>query len=71
MKKEIICTVCPRGCHIRVEGEGEKVLKVEGYICKQQSCCFGTLTAAAVPSDFCKITHPSFFLSSLHIMVFY
>ncbi len=35
MVKEIICTVCPRGCHIRVEGEGEKVLKVEGYICKR------------------------------------
>ena len=28
MKKEIICTVCPRGCHIQVEGEGEKVLSV-------------------------------------------
>ncbi len=35
MKKEIICTVCPRGCHIEVEGEGEKVLSVEGYACKR------------------------------------
>ena len=35
MKKEIICTVCPRGCHLQVEGEGEKVLSVEGYSCKR------------------------------------
>lgn len=35
MKKEIICTVCPRGCHIQVEGEGEQVLNLEGYGCKR------------------------------------
>jgi len=35
MKKEIICTVCPRGCHVQVEGEGEKILSVEGYSCKR------------------------------------
>ena len=35
MKKEIICTVCPRGCHIQVEGEGDKILSVEGYGCKR------------------------------------
>lgn len=35
MKKEIICTVCPRGCHINVEGEGEKILSMEGYGCKR------------------------------------
>jgi len=35
MKKEIICTVCPRGCHVLVEGEGEKILSVEGYGCKR------------------------------------
>lgn len=35
MKKEIICTVCPRGCHINVEGEGEKILSIEGYGCKR------------------------------------
>ena len=35
MKKEIICTVCPRGCHVMVEGEGEQVLNVEGYSCKR------------------------------------
>lgn len=35
MKKEIICTVCPRGCHIQVEGEGDKILSVEGYSCKR------------------------------------
>ena len=35
MKKEIICTVCPRGCHITVEGEGEAILSVEGFACKR------------------------------------
>ena len=35
MKKEIICTVCPRGCHIEVEGEGEKIISVEGNLCKR------------------------------------
>ncbi len=35
MKKEIICTVCPRGCRINVEGEGEKILLIEGYGCKR------------------------------------
>ena len=35
MKKEIICTVCPRGCHIMVEGDGEQVLSAEGYSCKR------------------------------------
>ena len=35
MKKVIICTVCPRGCHIMVEGEGDTILSVEGYSCKR------------------------------------
>ena len=35
MKKEIICTVCPRGCHIQVEGDGDQILNVEGYGCKR------------------------------------
>jgi len=35
MKKEIICTVCPRGCHIMVEGEGDTIVSVEGYSCKR------------------------------------
>jgi len=35
MKKEIICTVCPRGCHIMVEGQGDQVLSVEGQGCKR------------------------------------
>lgn len=35
MKKEIICTVCPRGCHIMAEGDGERVLSAEGYGCKR------------------------------------
>lgn len=35
MKKEIICTVCPRGCHIQVEGEGEVIRSIEGHGCKR------------------------------------
>lgn len=35
MKKEIICTVCPRGCHIMVNGAGKNVITVEGYACKR------------------------------------
>lgn len=35
MKKEIICTVCPRGCHILVEGEGEVISSVEGHSCQR------------------------------------
>lgn len=35
MKKEIICTVCPMGCHITVEGEGENIISVAGNTCKR------------------------------------
>ena len=35
MVKEIICTVCPRGCHITVEGEGKVVTSVTGQGCKR------------------------------------
>ena len=35
MKKEIICTVCPMGCRITVEGEGEKIISVTGNTCKR------------------------------------
>lgn len=35
MKKEIICTVCPRGCTITVEGGDGKVLSITGNGCKR------------------------------------
>ena len=35
MNKEIICTVCPRGCHITVTGDGKNIENIEGYICKR------------------------------------
>lgn len=35
MKKEIICTVCPRGCHIEVTGDGETAQNVLNYGCKR------------------------------------
>lgn len=33
MKKEIICTVCPNGCHISVEGQGENIVSIQGFSC--------------------------------------
>ncbi|MBR5506936.1 MAG: DUF1667 domain-containing protein [Clostridia bacterium] len=35
MKKEIICTVCPRGCMITVEGEKDNITSVTGYVCNR------------------------------------
>lgn len=35
MKKEIICTICPLGCHITVTGEGDVIESIEGYTCKR------------------------------------
>ncbi|MCD8356713.1 MAG: DUF1667 domain-containing protein [Clostridia bacterium] len=35
MTKEIICTVCPMGCHITVDGEGDTILSVTGFTCKR------------------------------------
>lgn len=35
MNKEIICTVCPRGCHISVMGDGKNIDLIEGYICNR------------------------------------
>ena len=35
MQKEIICTVCPRGCHIQVIGDGKTVTSLDGYGCKR------------------------------------
>ena len=33
MGKQIICTVCPRGCHMNVEGKDGVVNSVENYGC--------------------------------------
>lgn len=33
MTKDIICTVCPTGCTIRVEGENGAITKIEGFSC--------------------------------------
>ncbi|MBQ7879998.1 MAG: DUF1667 domain-containing protein [Clostridia bacterium] len=35
MKKEIICTVCPRGCHVIVDGDGKNIVSIDGYGCKR------------------------------------
>lgn len=33
MVKDIICTVCPTGCTIRVEGENGVISSIEGFSC--------------------------------------
>lgn len=35
MEKKIICTICPLGCHIVVNGEGEDIFSISGYTCKR------------------------------------
>lgn len=35
MTKEIICTVCPTGCRITVEGEGTQITSITGNGCKR------------------------------------
>lgn len=35
MKKEIICTVCPMGCVITVEGENGKINSIDGFTCQR------------------------------------
>ncbi len=34
-KRELTCIVCPRGCALSVELDGDKVLSVSGNICKR------------------------------------
>ena len=35
MEKNIICTVCPRGCHVKVTLAGKEVTEVADYGCKR------------------------------------
>ncbi len=35
MKKDIICTICPRGCIVTIEGTANEVTSVNGYGCKR------------------------------------
>ena len=35
MEKNIICTVCPRGCHMKVTLSGTEVTDVSDYGCKR------------------------------------
>ena len=32
-EQEIICTICPAGCHIQVSGQGQDIKSIEGYSC--------------------------------------
>ena len=33
MKKDIVCTVCPRGCLVTVSGTDNNIESIEGYSC--------------------------------------
>jgi len=33
MTRELICIVCPKGCPLKVELEGDRVVSVEGFTC--------------------------------------
>jgi len=35
LKQEIICTVCPLGCNIAVEGTKKEITLIEGYSCNR------------------------------------
>lgn len=35
MIRELTCIVCPKGCQLKVEVEGKKVLSVSGHTCKR------------------------------------
>ena len=35
MEKDIICTICPTGCVMRVVGDKDKVTSITGYTCKR------------------------------------
>ena len=35
MTRDLTCIVCPKGCQLKVELEGKKVISVEGYTCKR------------------------------------
>ena len=35
MKRELTCIICPKGCNIKVDIEGKKVVNIEGYTCKR------------------------------------
>ncbi len=35
MKKDIICTICPRGCTVTVEGNADGITSITGYGCKR------------------------------------
>ena len=33
--KKVICTVCPRGCHIDVTMDGREIKSIKGFTCKR------------------------------------
>ena len=35
MTRDLTCIVCPKGCQLKVELEGKKVISVSGYTCKR------------------------------------
>jgi CxxC motif-containing protein len=58
MNREIICIMCPLGCRIKVQVEGQEVIQVEGEGCKkgvtyaQQEVTFpGRILTTTVSTD--------------------
>ena len=35
IEKDIICTICPMGCVIRVTGDERSIASIEGFTCKR------------------------------------
>ncbi|MBN2014627.1 MAG: DUF1667 domain-containing protein [Candidatus Altiarchaeota archaeon] len=35
MKKKFVCIICPNGCEIEVEYEGDKIVEIYGNLCDQ------------------------------------
>ena len=68
MKRDMICIMCPLGCQLHIEGEGENI-KVSGNSCirgerfaKEEIVCPKRIVTTSVKTDkgpkSCKTTNP-------------
>ena len=68
MKRDMICIMCPLGCQLHIEGEGENI-KVSGNSCirgekfaKEEVVCPKRIVTTSVKTDkgpkSCKTTNP-------------
>ena len=57
MQRELTCIVCPRGCTLRVELDGDnKIVKIEGHTCKRGEAY--ALTECTAPKRVVTSTAP-------------